>query len=160
MPSRSRRSSSATACCRSRPAPGARCGVCAAAGFTLLEVLVALAILGIGLGVVFQAIGQGLRLRGEAAENVRLSLVAESVLGRLPEREAAPAEPEEGEEAGCRWRIESVGAPAGGAAAAAPGAAPEPSGASLEEVRITVTAPSGRSWELYSLLPGPAEAAR
>jgi general secretion pathway protein I len=126
-----------------------------AGGFTLLEVIVALAILGIGLGVVFQGIGQGLRLRGAAAESVRLALAAEAVLGRLPERTAAPAAPEEGEDAGCRWRLEAVSGAAGaGGAGSAKGSAP----AQPVEVRLTVTAPSGAAWTLTTLLPPPEEA--
>jgi len=165
MPSRLRRSSSATDCSPSRPPnkslsgrdrrplPGPPRVRRVAAGFTLLEVLVALAILGIGLGVVFQGISQGLRLRGESADNVKLSLVAERILGELVEREAAPAEAEEGEDDGCRWRLEPV------ARAVAPGGAGEtPSatdrrGAPLVEVRLTVKAPSGRGWEATTLLP-------
>jgi prepilin-type N-terminal cleavage/methylation domain-containing protein len=124
-------------------------------GFSLLEVIVALAILGIGLGVVFQGIGQGLRLRGESGESVRLALVAERILGELPAREFAPEAPEEGEEAGCRWRLESLERPAGTGGAAGSVSPTAGRGAPLVEVRITVAAPSGRSWKMSTLLPEP-----
>jgi len=151
MPSRLRRSSSATACCGSRPGSGGRGR--RAAGFSLLEVIVALAILGIGLGVVFQGIGQGLRLRAEGAENLRLALVAETVLGGLAEREAAPETPEGGEATGCRWRLETLETHGAPRIAAEPAAPAEQAAASLAVVRLTVTAPSGRNWEMFSLLP-------
>jgi len=114
---------------------------------------VALAILGIGLGVVFQGVGQGLRLRGESADNVRLSLVAERLLGELIERESAPDSPEEGEDSGCLWRVEPVAraVPLGGVIDA--GSGPGGHGAPLVEIRLTVKAPSGRSWEATTLLP-------
>lgn len=153
MPCRLRRSSFATACSPDRSSRAGRLSRRPGSGFSLLEVLVALAILGIGLGVIFQGLGQGLRLRGEAAENVRLAQVAESLIGRLAERDAAPASPEEGEESDCRWRLEALAPPAA-AAAAAPGSA----GARLAEVRLTVTAKSGRSWEMTTLLPRAKDA--
>jgi prepilin-type N-terminal cleavage/methylation domain-containing protein len=121
-------------------------------GFSLLEVIVALAILGIGLGVIMQGIGQGLRLRGEAAENLRLSIVAEQQLGALAARAAAPAAAEEGEEGGCTWRVEPL-------ASEAPPRAPDAHGAELVTVRLTVGVPSGRRWEFTTLLPRAVEAA-
>lgn len=170
MPSRLRKFSSATDCSPSRPreSPGLRGkrrpisgpGGVRAAGFTLLEVLVAFAILGIGLGVVFHGIGQGLRLRGESADNIAISLVAERLLGELVEREAAPEAAEEGEDAGCRWRLEAVARPLAPGGVIGARAAPGDRGAELVEVRLTVRAASGRSWEATTLLPLEKEPTR
>lgn len=119
--------------------------------------MVALAILGIGLGVIFQGLSQGLRLRGAAAENVRFVLAAESILGGLSGRTGAPAAPEEGEEAGCRWRLESVERPVALGAVVGTGTGQGQGGAELVEILLTITAPSGQTWELSTLLPRAAE---
>jgi prepilin-type N-terminal cleavage/methylation domain-containing protein len=123
-------------------------------GFTLLEVLVALAILGIGVGVIFSGLAQGLRLRRDAEETIRLGILAERLVGGLLARRVAPKAAEEGEEGGLHWRVEPVEAPP-----PRPGEVTRTSPAApTVEIRLTVEAPSGRRWELSSLLPAPAEA--
>lgn len=113
-------------------------------GFTLLEVLVALAILGIGIGVIVQGFGQGLRIRRDAADSVRLIIAAQRFLGQLVALEEAPDTEEEGEEEGFLWLITPV---------AIERTDDTPPGAALVEVRLTVTSPTGRSLQLTTLLP-------
>jgi type II secretory pathway pseudopilin PulG len=109
--------------------------------------VIAIAILGIGLGVILPGIGLSLRLRQEAAAEARLAVAAEQLLGNLVLREKAPESAEDGETDGCRWRLEPWETPRAGSAAAAT------HGAELATVRLTITSPEGKSWELTTLLP-------
>lgn len=52
-------------------------------GFTLLEVLVALAILTLSLGVLYQSFGLGLDTTKRSVRELNASAVAESILDRL-----------------------------------------------------------------------------
>jgi hypothetical protein len=74
------------------------------------------------------------------------------LLGDLIEREAAPTELEEGEESGCRWRLEPLERAVASGGVIGTAAAPGHRGALLVDVRISVTAPSGRGWETTTLL--------
>jgi general secretion pathway protein I len=75
-------------------------------GFTLIEALVALAI----IAAVLTAIGMviGTTVRGTRAIDARLALggAAETVLASLPARNALKAGRQTGELAGHRWRID------------------------------------------------------
>ena len=121
-------------------------------GFSLLEVIIALAVVGLGVGVIFGGIGQGLRLRRTAAADLPLAVVADSLVGGLLARTAAPEAPEEGEQDGVRWSIETLApsAPTGGDTSLPP----------LVEVRIALEGAGGNRWELVTLLPREEERAR
>lgn len=69
-------------------------------GFTLLEVLVALAILGLAVVTVIQLFGQGLRLLKVAGDYQRAVLLADQ---KAREGEAVREAIETGEEGGFRW---------------------------------------------------------
>lgn len=126
--------------------------IAACRGFTLLEVVIALAILGIGLGVILPGIGLSLRMRRDAADSVRLAIAAEQVLGELSQRTKAPAENEEGESGGCRWLIEPLDIEVGGGIGAG-NIVETRRGAELVAVRLTVSVPDGSRWEMTTLLP-------
>jgi len=59
------------------------------AGFTLLEVLVALIIIGISLGVVFQAFSQSKRISWKADEKTEAARIARNILANTALIEAA-----------------------------------------------------------------------
>jgi prepilin-type N-terminal cleavage/methylation domain-containing protein len=175
MPCRSRRSSSATVSCDPADPVGrealTRSGIGAPAairgrservrspasgtspandGFSLLEVIVALTILGFSLGVIFEGIGMAMRQRAKADDYIRLAAVEESLLGWLIAAEPDLDALAEGEENGIGWRLEQTELPPAPAPAAGQNPTP-PLDALLVEVHITLTTPSGEKRELRTL---------
>jgi hypothetical protein len=110
-----------------------------------------MAILGIGLAVIFQGIGMGLRARRDSESLRKIVRVADRELNRLMIAGEPPGEPESGEEDGVSWTVE-----------------PRPDIALVDEegedaeshlvpVRIVVTAEDGRSREIVTLMREAAE---
>ena len=118
-----------------------------AEGLTLIEVLLAFAILGIGLTVIMQGIATGLQARRLSAESHHLALVAANRLDHLLAAGEAPAAAEEGREAGFDWRTEPTAAPSDG----------EGGDTVLATVTITVTSTSGRTLQVTTLAPRSEE---
>lgn len=134
-------------------------------GFTLIEIMVALAVLGLVLVVVFRIYGTGILSVGRGVDELRLALAAEAVLARtrldLDPRQGRA----EGSLDGIDWLMEARPmpmpprprelAPSPSERAGAPGniAQQRPQ---LWEVRVTVAA-AGHSFELASVqwLSGP-----
>ncbi len=76
-------------------------------GFTLLEVLVAFAVLAVGLGVAFEIFATGLRGARSADALTRAVLIADSRLARVGvETELTPGQSEGETGDGTRWRVE------------------------------------------------------
>jgi len=77
------------------------------AGFTLLEVVVALAIMAIALGVLYRAVGGGVRTVGDLSAYSRAVAIGESVLQM---RDSVPADGwnESGQWEGFRWSVASA----------------------------------------------------
>jgi general secretion pathway protein I len=114
------------------------------AGFTLLEVVVALAIMAIALGVLYRAVGGGVRTIGDLSAYSRAVAVGESVLQM---RDSVPAEGwnEAGQWEGFRWSV-----------ASAPYDAGSDAGVPLHRVQVDVAWSDGlrdRTFSLISLRP-------
>ena len=114
------------------------------AGFSLLELVVALAIMSIALGVLYRAVGGGVRTVGDLSAYSRAVSIGESVLQL---RASVPAEgwSETGQWEGYRWSVAST-----------PYEAAAGSAVALHRVRVNVVWSDGlreRSFSLASLRP-------
>ena len=116
--------------------------LCDRAGLTLIEVLLAMSLLGIGLAVIMQGLAQGLKVRRDSIETQVMSQVAENRLNELL-GEGSFSAAAEGTDGSYRWRLEEL--PSGGTGAG--------SAERLAGLKINVEAPSGRTWELYTIFP-------
>jgi general secretion pathway protein I len=115
-------------------------------GFTILELLVAFAIMAISLGMLYRASGGSVRAVGDMERYQRATVLAESVLAM---RDAIPEEgwAEAGQVAGFEWRV---------ASAPYPTEVSGPTATPLHEIRVVVSWPQGgriRQLELATLRP-------
>jgi general secretion pathway protein I len=115
-------------------------------GFTILELLVAFAIMAISLGMLYRASGGSVRAVGDMERYQRATVLAESVLAM---RDAIPEEgwAEAGQVAGFDWRV---------ASAPYPTEVSGPTATPLHEIRVVVSWPQGgriRQLELATLRP-------
>jgi len=113
-------------------------------GFSLLEVVVALAIMAIALGVLYRAVGGSVRTVGDLSAYSRAVALGESVLQM---RDAVPAEGwnESGQWEGFRWSVASTPYEQGASSAVA-----------LHRVQVDVSWADGlreRRFSLVSLRP-------
>jgi general secretion pathway protein I len=114
------------------------------AGFTLLEVVVALAIMAIALGVLYRAVGGGVRTVGDLSAYSRAVAIGESVLQM---RDSVPGEGwnDSGQWEGFRWTVASAPYEPGSGV-----------GVPLHRVQVDVAWSDGlrdRSFSLVSLRP-------
>ncbi|KON80387.2 type II secretion system GspH family protein [Azoarcus sp. PA01] len=79
-----------------------------ARGFSLLEVLVAFAIMAIALGALYQSLGGSVRATAMSGRHTRAVLTAESVLALYESVPGAGLYAEGGSEDGFAWRISSA----------------------------------------------------
>ena len=118
-----------------------------ARGFSLLELLVALSIMSMSLGLLYQASTGALRGVGDLDLDQRANLLAQSV---IDSRDAVPEAGwnESGRAAEMDWRVSSALYPTP--------TANDPGVPRLHEVRVVVAWASGRGprqFELHTLLP-------
>ena len=121
------------------------------AGFTLIEVVVALALLAIVMTTVFQLQSSALSNLARADEGERAAIIADGLLAQLATvQPLRPGERRAGRAGDYLWAIET--GPYPGAEAAGP--RPDP----LLEVRIAVAKPGRATFELLTLrlARGPA----
>ncbi|HKY19232.1 MAG TPA: prepilin-type N-terminal cleavage/methylation domain-containing protein [Rhizomicrobium sp.] len=124
------------------------------AGFTLIEVLVALAIAALGLAALFAATGSGLDSGVAAQRTLQATSLAQSQLAQVGKALSLKKGDYSGESNGLRWRVH-MDAPVfhGGPGHAGPGAA-----LSLYPVTVTVGWRVGaqqKTFSLYSERLGP-----
>jgi general secretion pathway protein I len=78
----------------------------ARAGFTLIEVVVALALIAVGLTAIGSLIATTIRGTRSIDQHLSLAETARAVEAALPNRDSLPVESTSGEMAGHRWRID------------------------------------------------------
>ena len=115
-------------------------------GFTILELLVAFAIMAISLGMLYRASGGSARSVGYMERYQRATVLAESIMAM---RDAVPEEgwAEAGQVAGFDWRV---------ASAPYPTEVNGPTATPLHEIRVVVSWPQGgrvQQLELATLRP-------
>jgi general secretion pathway protein I len=125
---------------RSRKRPGP--WLAASDGFTLIEVLIAIALLAVVLGAVGELVGT--TVKGIRSVDRRLPLLetAQSLLASLPERAALKPGSQSGGTGSLQWRIDVV------PIAVAPPAAAKPT---LTTVGTPEAAPPPPKWQPYEI---------
>jgi general secretion pathway protein I len=119
-----------------------------ARGFSLLELLVAFAIMGLALAMLYRVTGGSARSVGDAAQYQRALVLAESLQAL---RESVPVQGwnEEGDSGGFHWKVSSAAFPT-------PAGRANPTAVPLHEVLILVSWADGdrpRQVEVATLLP-------
>ena len=123
-------------------------------GFSLLELLVAFAIMGLSLGMLYRATGNSARSVGDAAQYQQAMVLASSLLAL---RDALPEAGwnESGQSGGFQWRVQS-------APFATPVSESRPTAARLHQVVFQIRWDEGerpREIEFATLLPQTTAAA-
>lgn len=123
-----------------------RSAVASQQGFSLLELLVAFAIMAISLGMLYQASGSSVRNVGDTEQYQRAAMLAKSLLS-LRDSVSDEGWNESGESAGFTWQVRS---------APFPTAINDPKAPQLHEIGITVAWQQGdrqRVLEMSTLRP-------